>query len=92
MSKDNLTWNKKIPGAGVFKFNKNLVLTKNGMSRSKWQLPVFFKNIKITYHSKKSWKQNYFKSAEIGQEFIFEENNNVEKWAKKLIKNSTKNN
>jgi len=40
----------------------------------------------MSYHSKKSWRQErYFQSAHIGQEFIIEDNENVENWAKSLI-------
>lgn len=85
---DNLTWNDKSSGAGVFKYSRDLILTKNGLSRSKWSLPDFFRSVKISRHSEKSWKQEgYFKSVDIGQEFIVEDNDNVENWAKSLIKN-----
>jgi hypothetical protein len=86
VSNDHLSWDKRKPGAGVFKFNEKLILTKEGCSRSKWELPNFFKNINISYHSKKSWKpEDYFKSADIGQEFVIEDSVEVENWAKQLI-------
>lgn len=94
VAKEKLTWNSDLPGAAPFmEFNENLVLTKrdkNGtyMSRSKWFFNAkhpFGKKIDITYHSKKSWQNNYFQSASIGQEFILENCKEVETWAKKLI-------
>lgn len=89
VARDNLTWNKGKSGAGTFKFNDNLVLTKKGFSRSKWELPPFFNGIKISRHSEKSWKkEGYFKSVDIGQEFIIEDNNKVENWAKQIIDNN----
>jgi len=84
-----LTWDKNKSGAGVFKFNDNLVLTKKGFSRSRWELPSFFKGIKISRHSENSWKkEGYFKSVDIGQEFVIEDNDNVENWAKQIISNN----
>lgn len=86
VARNKLTWDKDISGAGVFKFNENLVLTKKGFSRSKWDLPDFFKKIKISRHSQNSWrKEGYFKSVDIGQEFVIEDNKKIENWAKNLI-------
>ncbi len=86
IARDNLTWDKNKSGAGIFKFNMNLVLTKLGFSRSKWELPAFFEKVKISRHSEKSWKEEgYFKSVDIGQEFVIEDNKDVENWAKQII-------
>jgi hypothetical protein len=87
IARDKLTWNKNKPGTGIFKFNKNLVLTKKGFSRAKWKLPKFFKDVEISYHSDKSWKDGYFQSALIGQEFVIKDNKKVENWAKSIINN-----
>jgi hypothetical protein len=40
---ESLSLNKNLPGYGTFKFHKKLVLTKDGESRSRWELPEFFK-------------------------------------------------
>ena len=86
IARDTVSWDNNIPGAGVFDFNKKLVLTKNGLSRSKWNLPDFFKNVRISMHSQESWKkEGYFKSVARGQEFVIEDNDEVENWAKSLI-------
>lgn len=71
---DNLCFNKEIPGYGSFKYNEGLVLTKKGETRSRWDLPEFFKDVNITYHTKNSFKENYFLSAGRGQEFIIDDN------------------
>ncbi|MBT7497669.1 hypothetical protein HN662_05035 [Candidatus Woesearchaeota archaeon] len=90
IARNTLTWNDKLPGAGTFKFNQDLVLTKKGFSRSRWKLSDFFENVNISHHSKKSWKhEGYFQSAGIGQEFVIEDNVLIENWAKNLIKNNT---
>lgn len=85
VAREKVTWNENINGAGVFKFNDELILTKKGFTRSKWDLPNYFKNVRISRHSKKSWNEDYFKSVDIGQEFVIEENDNINNWAKNLI-------
>ena len=82
---DILSINQKLPGYGTFKYNEKLVLTKKGENKSHWDLPEFFKDVKISYHSKNSFKKDYFESAKRGQEFIIEENAKIIKWAKKII-------
>lgn len=77
-----------LPGFGVLKFSDDLVLTKKGLSRSKWELPDFFKTLKISHHSEDSFRDGYFQSANIGQEFVIEENKEVSSWAKGLILNN----
>jgi len=89
IARETCSWNENLQGAGVFFYDKRLVLTKDGMSRRCWELPDFFKKLKITYHNKNSWHNNlgveYFQSADIGQEFVIEENPNVENWARDLV-------
>ena len=84
IAREHLSWNS-MPGAGVFSFRQNLVLTKQGLSRSKWDLPDFFRKAEISHHSETSWKDSYFQSAPIGQEFVIQDNDEVEAWAKELI-------
>ncbi len=73
-----------LPGAGYLAYSDKLVLTKQGCSKSVWDLPDFFKNIPITYHAN-AWKEDCFVSAAKGQEFVFEANDKVVKWIKQLI-------
>lgn len=77
-------------GSGCLNFKKELVLTKDGYSKSRWELPDFFKYIAISYHSKNSHKSDYFQSAAIGQEFVIDENELITNWAKKIIFLGTK--
>lgn len=86
---DKLTIDSSYNGYGIFKYHPELVLTKEGMSRSKWKLPEKFKEISISYHSKESFKKDYFDSAKIGQEFVIEERDWVTDWALNIIKNGT---
>jgi len=88
IARDNLCWNRSLPGAGRFMFNDKLVLTKKGLSRSKWDLPECFSEADISYHSKSSWKDGYFQLAAIGQEFVIKDNDRVVEWAKSLIEGS----
>jgi hypothetical protein len=88
IARDNLSWNSSLPGAGRFMFNDKLVLTKKGLSRSKWNLPDCFREADISYHNKDSWKEGYFQSAAIGQEFVITYNEEIEEWAKSIIEGS----
>ncbi len=73
---------------GVLNYHPKLVLTKTGMTRSKWEVPEFFKRIAISYHSKASFHDGYFQSALRGQEFVLEECKEAEEWAEELIHSS----
>jgi len=78
-----------IPGAGVFRYSDDLVLTYPGMTRTKWRLPEFFRNVNISYHTKDSFKpEGYFQSAHKGQEFVVSESKAVTNWTKKIILNN----
>lgn len=89
VSSEQLSWNPELKGAGVFSFNERLVLTKQGFSKSKWELEPFFKKVRISCHSSKNWKsQGYFQTIGIGQEFVVHADRNVEAWAKNLVNES----
>jgi len=90
ISSDKFTLNNKIPGYGVFYFNPQIILTKQGMNRSCWDLPDCFKNIRISYHDngKYGWRETYFLSAAKGQEFVITANDEVLMWTRKLIEKS----
>lgn len=76
-----------VPGYGVLNYDKRRVLTKAGHSKSHWELPDFFKEISITYHTANSFKDNYFQSAKKGQEFVISEDDRVSDWVKNIILN-----
>jgi len=38
VAKDTLSWNDDIPGAGTFKLDDSLILSKEGCKRSQWNL------------------------------------------------------
>jgi len=84
-ARENSSWDEKIPGYGCFLFDEKLRLSKKGMSRSKWDLPDFFRGLDIAYHSMDSWKEDYFQSACRGQEFVIEKNDTITQWAIELI-------
>lgn len=89
---DKLSFDSSQDGSGVLSFNRDLILTKEGLSKSKWNLPTQFRDAKITYHSTNSFKQDYFQSAAKGQEFIISDSKYAEEWAKNLIRKGTKHN
>jgi len=84
-AKEKLSFDENIKGYGVFNYDDSLVLTKDNYSRSRWELPDFFKEVNISYHSKKSFKKEYFESAKIGQEFVIQCNEEIENWVRDLI-------
>ncbi len=86
IARETCTFDENIKGYGMFVYNEELDLTKKGLTRTCWELPDIFKDVSITYHNKDSWKEGYFKSACRGQEFVIEENEQIEKWAINLIK------
>lgn len=75
-------------GYGTFDYSPSRVLTKHGMSKSRWELPDFFKTVPISCHSSDSFKSNYFQSVCIGQEIVIEANRNVISWTKKIIEST----
>lgn len=77
---DYLSFSPEHKGYGVFDYTKSIVLTKNGYSKSKWQLPEFMQNYKISYHTEKSWKADYFQSAAKGQEFVMDCDDRIYGW------------
>ena len=75
-----------LPGYGSFRFDDALVLTKENCSRSRWELPDFFKEACISHHSQNSFKEGYFQSVPIGQEFVISENQSITDWAYEKIR------
>ena len=80
----NLTFAPKLPGSGTFCFKKKLILTKEGYSRSRWEFPETMRGVTIS-HNPKGWKQDYFQSAAIGQEFVMEGTPAVMNWVENLF-------
>ena len=66
-------------------YHNDLVLTKPGYKTKYWDLPYFFKKANISYHKGSSWKADCFESVSRGQEFVIDDNEEVEEWAKKLV-------
>lgn len=86
---ENLSFLPELPGATMLKYSNDLVLTAPGFTRSKWRLPEFFKNIKISHSPKQSLSGDYYQSASIGQEMIWdtdEDKRSIE-WLKRICKN-----
>ncbi|OGS58463.1 MAG: hypothetical protein A2Y19_00470 [Firmicutes bacterium GWE2_51_13] len=77
--------NTSHPGYGTFKLSKELVLTKDGYSRSRWELPDCMKSSPMTYHDDRSRKKDYFQSAMIGQEFVMDSTPEIEEWILSIV-------
>lgn len=85
VARENLSWNDNLKGYGTFDYRDDLVLTKVGCSRSKWDLPEIFRNANISCHSDENWQEGHFKCVSRGQEFVVEENKLIEDWAKRIV-------
>jgi hypothetical protein len=81
---DKLSLNPELPGAGCVTFTEKHKLTKEGCSRSVWDLPEFFREIPITYNAN-AWKDDGFHSAAKGQEFVLTANRNILQWLQLII-------
>ncbi len=78
-----------LPGAGCLKYSKDVVLTKDDETRSRWLLPDFFKEVNISCHKKEDFKpEGYFQTVKIGQEFVVSSDDRVTEWAKSIIVNN----
>lgn len=78
----------ELPGFGTFKISNELILTKDGYSRSRWELPECIEKVDMTFHDESSRKEDYFQSAMIGQEFIMDSSPEIEKWIKSIVEKS----
>lgn len=87
VARDTCSWDNNIKGYGVFPYKEELVLTKEGLTRSRWKLQDGLgpDDVNIEYHSKKAWKEDYFQSAGRGQEFVIDENLKVNNMVRDLI-------
>ena len=65
------------------RFCPDIVLTKEGYSRSRWDFPEAMRGIPIS-HNPYGWKSDYFQSAAIGQEFVMDGTPAVMDWIKKI--------
>ncbi len=65
-----LTLNPNMPGAGVLSYSYKRVLTKYGMSISKWNLPDFFRGLNFCVETSSHKLLRNFKDAPDGQEYF----------------------
>ena len=89
IASDNLSLNPVLPGYGFFKLNNSLILTCEGKSKSRWDLPNIFRNVNISYHTSKSWKEGYFQSTDRGQEFVINATDEIVDWVRNIILDGT---
>ncbi len=85
LSAQSLSFASQLAGYGTFRFSPELILSKEGESKSKWALPEFFKKVDISCHTKEAWKDGYFQSTAPGQEFVIEATNEIKEWAYGII-------
>lgn len=85
LSSDKLSFLPEMSGCGVLDYRKDRVLTKEGKSRRYWDLPSFFRKVKISYHSN-PWKDDCFVSTGRGQEFVMDSTPEILEWIKSIIR------
>lgn len=85
LSADRLSFLPSLPGAGVFDYRPDLVLTKDGHSASHWDLPDCFRDVEISYHPAKRWHADYLQSVGRGQEFVMDATPAILDWLKARI-------
>ena len=51
VARDHLSWSGVTPGFGLLRFSPDLVLSAPKATRSRWNLPAFFRETPISYHS-----------------------------------------
>lgn len=81
---NRLSFAPKLPGSNTFTFKQELVLTKAGYSRSRWDFPAYMRGTPIS-HNPNGWKSNFFQSATRGQEFIMDGSPAVMDWVKSIF-------
>lgn len=81
---ERLTIIPSLSGCDILDYRRDRVLTKDGMSRRYWNLPDFFKKVKISYNAY-SWQDGCFKSAGRGQEFVMDATPEIINWVKHII-------
>lgn len=86
IAKEELSFMKGLPGYGTFKYENHRAITKEGeQNRSYWDLPSEFRKLEISCHKKSDWTDEFFKSNARGQEFVFQEDDAVLKWAREVL-------
>ena len=86
VASERLTLDPRYAGGGTFRYEDSLRLTKEGMSRTRWNLdPAVFKDVPMSFHTEAAWKDNYFQSTARGQEFVIHANDKVRGWVKSLF-------
>ena len=81
---ETLSLNPSLPGYACLDYAPKRVLTKEGCKRRIWDLPQYFRDIPISYN-RKAWREEGFKSAGRGQEFVFEPNEEALNWVRDII-------
>lgn len=80
--------------SGLFQFNDDLVLSQEGSTKSVWELPPWFYNLRISRHEnrdrfKMENGKTILKTVGIGQEFVVEPHPELSDWLKGIIAKGT---
>jgi len=87
---ESLSFDKRRSGFGTFVYDKEsagfLTLTKKGLSRSRWDLPSFFKDHILINFKHDPWANGYFQSPMRGQEMVVDDCSEINRWIENLFK------
>ena len=89
LARESLSWAPKLPGGGLLEYDESLNLTREHYNKSIWEFP-FSKRPNLTSHKSSRWRRlskNSFQLESVyrGQEFVFDQNQEVNRWARRLI-------
>ncbi len=86
VANDRLTRIPTTAGAGMLRYRPARVLSKPGLTRSRWALdPHLFRKRPISYHSDAAWRAGYFQSYPRAQEYVIDADEPVIEWVHGLI-------
>ena len=86
VASDKLSFNKKLPGAGLFKFREDRVLTALGCNKATWKKHSIYDVDSIIGNRRNSSRnENGIYYAGIWQELGLKETHECEEWAKAII-------
>ena len=82
---DTLSFADNVMGYGVLEYDKKNVLTKEGYSRSRWNMPKCFNPTVKIAGCGDCFKEDYFQSPGRGQEMVFDVTDEIMDWIKTIV-------
>lgn len=74
-----------VKGYGILKYDRRNTLTKDGYSRSRWDMPECFNSSVKIAGCGDCFKEDYFQSPGRGQEIVFDVTDGIMDWIKTIV-------